>query len=97
MGLYEYALLFLFLGSVAFTMIYVGVMGAKKDNASQVSKQITTLGITNFFIILIFGFLTSYYLESYPNMFQRYMILMVHSSLFLSLMAVSIASLNSLL
>ena len=72
----------------------VGVLGAKKDSQQQLTAQIQTIGIANFFLILIFGFMSSYYIESYPSQFTRYVLVMIHVSLFLSLMAVSIATLQ---
>jgi hypothetical protein len=93
--IFNYALLFLFLGTIAFTMIFIGTTGAKKDNSS-LTTQLTTLGVTNFVLILVFGFLSSYYLDMYPQAFPRYVFLMVNIALLLGLMAVSIASLNTL-
>jgi hypothetical protein len=54
------------------------------------------MGIANFILIVVFSYMVSYYLESTPSMTQTYMYFMLHATLFLSLMAVSIAALQQL-
>ena len=93
-NIFSYVLLLAFLVTIGYTLVTVGVLGAKKDSQQQLTAQIQTIGIANFFLILIFGFMSSYYIESYPTQFTRYVLVMIHVSLFLSLMAVSIATLQ---
>jgi len=59
-------------------------------------SQIQSMGIANFFLIGAFGIMASYYLEANPQMFQRYVLFMLHGALFLGIMAVSVASLQQL-
>lgn len=94
--MFNYGLLFLFLGTIAFTMIFIGTSGKNKDSGSETRSQLVTLGITNFFLVVVFGFMSSFYLDAYPQVFPRYMFLMVNTAVLLGLMAVSIASLNTL-
>lgn len=94
--LYGYGLLLAMLGVVVVTMITVTVLGVKKDSAQQTLSQIQSMAIANFIMICIFGVLVSYFLEAYPSMAQSYMLLMLHISVFLSLMAVSISALQQI-
>lgn len=89
-----YALFFGFLATITYTLITLGVLGAGNDSQQELSAKVRAIGISNFFLILIFGFMSSYYIESYPTQFTRYVILMIHVSLFLSLMSMSIATLQ---
>lgn len=90
----SYVLLFGFLVTITYTLISLGVLGAGNDSQQELSAQIRTIGISNFFLIMIFGFMSSYYIESYPTQFTRYVLFMIHVSLFLSLMSMSIATLQ---
>jgi len=91
-----YFLLFGMLATVATTMIFITVNGAKQDSQKQTMSQIKSMGIANFFLIGAFGVMASYYLEANPQMFQHYVLFMLHGALFLSIMAVSVASLQQL-
>lgn len=90
----SYVLLFGFLATITYTLVTLGVVGSSNDSKQELTAQIRAMGISNFFLILIFGFMSSYYIESNPTQFTRYVLLMIHVSLFLSLMAMSIASLQ---
>jgi cation transporter-like permease len=84
------------LGIVAASMIYVTTISAKSDSAASTLRAIQGIGITNFILIVIFAYLASYFLESHPAMQPTYIYFMLHGSLFLSLMAVSISALQQI-
>ena len=84
------------LAMVGTTMIYVTATSAKNDSAAATMQAIQGLGIANFFIIVIFAYMASYFLESHPAMTQTYTFFMLHATLFLSLMAVSVAALQQI-
>ncbi len=92
--IFSYGLLLVFLITVGYTLVTLGVMGAGNDSKQELSSQIRAISISNFFLILIFGLMSTYYVESYPTQFNRYIILMIHVSIFLSLLSVSIATLQ---
>jgi hypothetical protein len=94
--LLPYAFLLLSLGTVAFTLIYVGTSGSRPDSKKNTISQIQTLGIVNFLMIFAFAIMASYYVEAVPSMREPYTLFMAHGAVFLGLMAVSIATLNQL-
>lgn len=94
--MWGYGLLFTMLAVVASSMIYITSIAAKNDSAAATMQAIQGMGIANFILITVFAYMVSYYLESTPSMTQTYMYFMLHASLFLSLMAVSIAALQQL-
>ena len=91
-----YVFLLLFLGTVAFTLIYIGTAGSRPDSKKDTVTQIQTLGIVNFFIIFAFAIMSYYYMEAFPQARENYILFMTHAAVFLGLMAVSIATLNQL-
>lgn len=95
--MWGYGLLFAMLATVATTMIYVTSTAAKNDSAAGTMQAIQGMGIANFVLIVVFSYMISYYLESQPAaMTQTYIYFMLHATLFLSLMAVSIAAIQQL-
>lgn len=94
--IWGYGLLFTMLGIVAASMIYITTISAKNDSAANTMKAIQGIGITNFILIVIFAYMASYYLESHPAMQPTYTYFMLHATLFLSLMAVSISALQQI-
>jgi cation transporter-like permease len=94
--MWGYGLLFTMLAVVASSMIYVTTIAAKNDSAASTMQAIQRMGIANFILITIFAYMVSYHLESTPSMTQTYIYFMLHATLFLSLMAVSIAALQQL-
>jgi hypothetical protein len=94
--MWGYGLLFAMLATVATTMIYVTARAAKNDSAAATMQAIQGMGIANFILIVVFSYMVSYYLESNPAMTQTYTFFMLHATLFLSLMAVSVAALQQL-
>jgi hypothetical protein len=94
--MWGYGLLFTMLAVVASTMIYVTATAAKSDSASETMRAIQGMGLANFILIVIFSYMVSYFLESHPAMTQTYIYFMLHATLFLSLMAVSVAALQQL-
>jgi cation transporter-like permease len=94
--MWGYGLLFAMLLSVATTMMYVTGIAAKNDSAAATIQAIQGMSIANFILIVVFSYMVSYYLESHPAMTPTYIFFMLHATLFLSLMAVSVAALQQL-
>lgn len=94
--MWGYGLLFAMLATVASSMIYITSTAAKKDSASDTMRAIQGMALANFLLIALFAYMVSYYLESNPSMTQTYTFFMLHATLFLSLMAVSVAALQQI-
>lgn len=89
-----YALLLGIVGIIAATVIMVGVASQKKDAQEELSMHIRNLAVANFFLILIFGYFVNYFLQARPEYMNQYLFFMVHVAIYLSLLAVSIESLQ---
>ena len=75
-------------------MVFLGVSSANSEKKDEFRSQLRTIGLITGFLILALGGLTAIYIESYPDYFRSYMLLMIHVNLFFSLLAVSIATLQ---
>lgn len=91
-----YAFLLLMVAVIAATVIMVGVSSQKKDAQEELSIHIRNLAIANFFLILVFAYFVNYFLQSRPDMMNNYLFFMVHVAIYLSLLAVSIGSLQKM-
>jgi hypothetical protein len=89
-----YAFLLGIMAIIAATVIMVGVASQKKDAQEELSMHIRNLAVANFFLILIFAYFVNYFLKSKPEFTNDYMFFMVHVAVYLSLLAVSIGSLQ---
>jgi hypothetical protein len=91
-----YAFLLVMVAVIAATVIMVGVSTQKKDAQEELSIHIRNLAIANFFLILVFSYFASYFLQANPDKMETYLFFMVHVAIYLSLLAVSIGSLQKL-
>uniref|UniRef100_A0A6C0IEQ8 Uncharacterized protein n=1 Tax=viral metagenome TaxID=1070528 RepID=A0A6C0IEQ8_9ZZZZ len=72
--------------------IYIGVMAGKLDNANEVSKHIGIIAGTTGFLLIIFTILSYYYFTTNITYATHYLLIMNGVNIFLSLLAVSVAS-----
>ena len=89
--LVPYLLLFLVLGSVASTVIYLGVNAGNVDVKNELQKHIAILTVTNMLTVIFLGFLLYYYILSNPASFFPFALFLIIFNMFLSIMSVSIA------
>jgi len=64
------------------------------ETKETVKTRIATITGINFFLILLLTALSTMYVTNKPDMFKAYIILMVHLTLFLSLLSASFAMLH---
>lgn len=74
--------------------IYIGLSAGKLDSANEVSKQIAIIGGTTGTIVLLFTILSYYYFTTNPNSSTAYLLISQGVNLFLSLFALSVASIQ---
>ena len=91
---YEYLFLLIVLGCVITTLVYMGYVAANNDKKTEIFSQVTTLGLVNLLLVVALGLMMTYYLEAYPQGFQSYTIFMIHLSLFVSVLAVTITTIH---
>jgi hypothetical protein len=92
----EYIALAGVITTVAITMIIMGTKSGSKDTKAETIRQIQVMVAVNFFLVAAFYFMSVYYLQSFPQAFENYITLLAHGALFLSLLAVSISTINAM-
>jgi len=85
-----------FLGSIGFTMWKVGTVAANKDSNKEVVSAITTITIVNSVLMILWGGLAFFYITSDPRLERPYILIMLHISLLISMMSISISSIHQL-
>lgn len=73
---------------------YIGVMAGKVDNANEVSKHIGIIAGTTGILLIIFTVLSFYYFTTNVTYATPYLLIMSGVNIFLSLLAVSVASIQ---
>jgi len=77
-------------------MITVSHAAASGDVKNDMMKAITNVTIVNTILTLVMAATAYFYLEANPNAMRSYVILMLHVTLLLSVISVSISSLQQL-
>lgn len=97
MGFWQSGLLLggLALSVTLFGIIYGVVLGSVQNDKNQnVVKNFNTIYIVTSIILVILATLSYYYVKSDPTVFQPYTIVVLHLSLFISVLSVSFSSLK---
>ena len=97
MGFWQSGLLLggLALSITLFGIIYGVVLGSVNNDKNQnVVKNFNTIFIVTSIILVILATLSYYYVKSDPSVFQPYTIVVLHLSLFISVLSVSFSSLK---
>jgi hypothetical protein len=85
-----------FFASIIYTIYTISAASASSDQKRNMVSAITNVTIVNTILMLIFGGTAYFYLDSNLTAERPYMILMLHISLLLSIISVSIVSLQKL-
>lgn len=88
----QYVYLFIFVVGMIF--VGVGMAYFPKDARAAAGSQIQVMGVVSFLAIMIFGYFSNSYIKQNPALGQDYLLLLVYTSLFASLMAISAATVN---
>ena len=89
-------LILAFLGSIGFTMWKIGTVAANNDSNKEIISAITTITIVNSILMTLWGILAFFYITSDPRLERPYVIIMLHISLLISMMSISISSIHQL-
>ncbi len=89
-----YGLLLAFIILLITVMVFLGVAGSNAEKKDEFRSQVRTIILITAFMIFVLGGLTMYFIESSPDYFRPYVLLMTHVNLFFSLLAVSVAMLQ---
>jgi len=85
-----------FLGSIGYTMYRIGTVAANNDSNKDIISAITTITVVNSILMVIWGILAFFYITSDPRLERPYVIVMLHISLLISMMSISISSIHQL-
>jgi hypothetical protein len=74
--------------------LYIGLSAGKQDNANEVSKHIAIISGTTGGLLVLFTALSFYYFTANVNYATPYLLIMTGVNSFLSLLAVSVATIQ---
>ena len=89
-----YLLILAVLSCVGVTVGYISYAAGTSDNRNELQKHISILTAVNVFIVLTLGFLFYYYVQKNIDSFIPMTIILTCFNMFLSIMAVSVATLQ---
>lgn len=100
----QWLFLILFLGSIIYNIVAVAQASGSSDAKNDMIKAITNVTIVNTVLMLVMGGMAYIFVGdntkapggNYAMDFKDYMMLMVHVSLLISIISVSISSLQQL-
>lgn len=87
---------FAFLGAVIYTFVIVGQFASGDDSKKEVAKSIGNILIINFILVLVLAGTAYFYVAAEPLAERPYIMIMLHASLLISIMSVSISSMQQL-
>ena len=85
-----------FMGSILYTIIAVGKDTGGTDSKTDMAKAITNVTIINAVMILVLAGTAYYYINANQLAERPYILVMLHVNLFLSVLSVSVSSLQQL-
>jgi len=85
-----------FLASLVYTMYSIGTVAANNDSNKEIISAISTITAVNTVLMMIWGGLAFFYITSNPRLERPYVIVMLHVSLLISMISISISSIHQL-
>ena len=85
-----------FLASIIYTMYSIGTAAANNDSNKEIISAISSITVVNTILMIIWGGLAFFYITSDPRLERPYIILMLHVSLLISMISISISSIHQL-
>lgn len=98
MNSFYWIVLVIFLGSIIYNIVAVAQASGSSDAKNDMIKAITNVTIVNTILMLVMGGTAFVYIsnDEAGGTFRNYMMFMVHVSLLISIISVSISSLQQL-
>jgi hypothetical protein len=94
--IYQALILALVVGSIIYTSVVLTNVSTDSDSMLDLKNHIYIISGVNSAIIIILGILSFLYVRTDPLQERSYVLIMLHVNLFISLLAVSISSLQQL-
>lgn len=86
----------IFVGSMIYTFVAINKSVANSDNKSEMQSAINTVLTVNIIMTLVLGFIAVSYISANPTAERPYTLIMIHLSLLLSIVSVSVSVLQKL-
>lgn len=65
-----------------------------RDTAQETTNQLAKMGVANACLVIAFGYMASLYIQENPSYAANYMFMLVHTCLFMTLMALSVGTIK---
>ncbi len=91
-----YLVLIGFMASIFYTVVAVGMASGSSDARASMASAITNVTIINSVLMLVLAGTAYFYVATEPMAERPYIMIMLHVSLLLSIISVSITSLHQL-
>ena len=88
--------LFGFIGAIIYTLVIVGQASGSNDSKAEISKAIFNVIIVDIVLLLVLAGTAYFYVAAEPLAERPYIMIMLHVSLLISILSVSISSLHQL-
>jgi hypothetical protein len=85
-----------FVGGLIWTFVLLGENSGSKDNSEDVKKALGTVAMVNGVLIAILAGISFLYIGAEPTFERPYILVMLHASLFFSLMGASSSAIQQL-
>ena len=86
----------LFLGATLYAIIQIGILASKSDTKSNMASAITSVTVINSILMLVMAGIAYFYLKTNESAILPYTLIMLHVTLLISVVSVSIASLQQI-
>ena len=91
-----WACVLLFFGSMIYTIVTVGNASSNSDSKNDMKNAIMHVSIINTLLIMVLAGLSYVYVSANTTAERPYVLFMVHASLLISIISVSVSSLQQL-
>jgi hypothetical protein len=86
----------LFLGATLYSIIQIGIIASKSDTKSNMASAIISVSVVNSILMLVMAGIAYFYLRTNQAAVLPYTLIMIHVTLLVSVVSVSISSLQQI-
>ena len=86
----------LFLGATLYSIIQIGIIASKSDTKSNMASAIISVSVVNSILMLVMAGIANFYLRTNQAAVLPYTLIMIHVTLLVSVVSVSISSLQQI-
>ena len=86
----------LFLGATLYAIVQISILSSQSDTKSNMSSAIVSVTVVNSILMLVMAGIAYFYLKANQGAMMPYTLIMLHLTLLLSVISVSISSLQQI-